>query len=215
MPPKKRVGKRRITKSFTLLPSFFMPTIPLQIYSPNPPDFTTTISTSTSTLFLVLTQPTPPMATIVLVALLSLLVSIQKGDAHDLKIGSSGDWSIASAPYTTWAERARFSIGDTILFNYDGSKDSLLLVSQADYNNCNTASPIEKHNDGHTVITLERSGPHYFISGVPENCKKNEKVTIVVMADRSQKATSESPFVASSNFMIFFCLVGVFACFFI
>lgn len=54
------------------------------------------------------------MAAIVLVALLSLLVSIQKGDAHDLKIGSSGDWSIASAPYTTWAERARFSIGDTI-----------------------------------------------------------------------------------------------------
>ncbi|KVH99075.1 Cupredoxin [Cynara cardunculus var. scolymus] len=119
------------------------------------------------------------------------------------------------------------------LFKYQGDKDSVLEVSKDDYNNCNTATPIAKHDDGHTVIKLDKSGPHYFISGVAEHCKHNEKVMVVVMADRSHKSSSESPPSpapageespadknphsspngASSVVMSLLCFIGGFACF--
>lgn len=71
------------------------------------------------------------------------------------------------------------------VFVYDSSRDSVLHVTQDDYNNCNTASPLHKLSDGRSSFHLDRSGPYYFISGVAENCRKNEKLVVVVMADRS------------------------------
>ncbi|KAK1407045.1 hypothetical protein QVD17_38655 [Tagetes erecta] len=126
------------------------------------------------------------------VAVLSLLVMIHRGEAYEFKVGGSGEWSL-SASYNQWAEKNRFQVGDTLLFKYDDNKDSVLEVSKEDYDNCNTGNPIEKHDDGHTVIKLERSGPHYFISGVSDHCKNNEKVVVVVLADRSQKSPKETP----------------------
>lgn len=79
-------------------------------------------------------------------------------------------------------------------FNYPADKDSVLLVNKADYDNCNTASPIEKYSDGHSVVKFNQSGPFYFISGVHDNCVKNEKLHAVVMADRSNRnQTAASP----------------------
>ncbi|KAI3673783.1 hypothetical protein L6452_39913 [Arctium lappa] len=166
------------------------------------------------------------------VGVLSVLAVIQNGDAYEFKVGGSGDWSVV-ATYNQWAERSRFQIGDTLLFKYQGDKDSVLEVSKDDYNNCNTANPIAKHDDGHTVIKLDKSGPHYFISGVSDHCKHNEKVMVVVMADRSHKSSPESPPSpapageespaddkhpsspngASSIVMSLLCFIGGFACF--
>ncbi|KAM0018547.1 putative Phytocyanin domain, cupredoxin [Helianthus debilis subsp. tardiflorus] len=127
-----------------------------------------------------------------IVAVLSLLVLIQNADAYEFKVGGSGEWSL-SASYNQWAEKNRFQVGDTLLFKYDDDKDSVLEVSKEDYDNCNTGNPIAKHDDGHTVIKLDRSGPHYFISGVADHCKNNEKLLVVVMADRTHKSPPESP----------------------
>lgn len=79
------------------------------------------------------------------------------------------------------------------MFNYQAGKDSVVQVSKEDYNNCNAASPIAKYSDGHSVVKLTQSGPHYFISGLVENCKNNEKIVIVVMADRSHRSPPSSP----------------------
>ncbi|KAI3820541.1 hypothetical protein L1987_08089 [Smallanthus sonchifolius] len=167
-----------------------------------------------------------------IVAVLSLLVLIQKGDAYEFKVGGSGDWSL-SASYDKWAEKNRFQVGDTLLFKYDGEKDSVLEVSKDDYDNCNTENPIAKHDDGQTVIKLDRSGPHYFISGAADHCKNSEKVVVVVMADRSHKSPpspapsgseppsppsdetppSSSPNDASSVVMSLLCFIGAIACF--
>lgn len=87
-----------------------------------------------------------------------------------------------------------------LVFNYNANEDSVLQVSEADYKNCNTASPIAKYSDGHTTIKLTQSGPHYFISGVVDHCKNHEKVVIIVLADRSKHSTdtpSPSPSAAS------------------
>lgn len=48
-----------------------------------------------------------------IVAVLSLLVLIQKGDAYDFKVGGSGEWSLM-ASYNQWAEKNRFQVGDTL-----------------------------------------------------------------------------------------------------
>ncbi|KAK1440031.1 hypothetical protein QVD17_05856 [Tagetes erecta] len=129
---------------------------------------------------------------IIITVFLSLLLLIQNNNAYDFMVGGSGDWSLASTAYNQWAEKSRFQIGDTVLFKYEARKDSVVEVSKDDYNNCNPASPIAKYSDGHSVVKFNQSGPHYFISGLVENCKNNEKVVIVVMADRSNHHQSPS-----------------------
>ncbi len=51
------------------------------------------------------------------------------------------------------------------VWKYDGEKDSVLQVTRDGYLSCNTTSPIEEYKGGNNTVKLERSGPHYFISG--------------------------------------------------
>ncbi|KAL2472977.1 early nodulin-like protein 9 [Forsythia ovata] len=127
--------------------------------------------------------------------LFSVLLLIQKGNAYEFKVGGpKGSWAVSSDPnaasFNKWAETNRFQIGDTLLFVYPADKDSVLQVTKDDYTNCNTAAPLEKFSDGHTVFKFDQSGPHYFISGVVDNCLKNEKLVAVVMADRSNRSSN-------------------------
>lgn len=79
------------------------------------------------------------------------------------------------------------------VFNYAADQDSVLYVTKDDYTNCNTAYPIMKFTDGHTVYKFNQSGPHYFISGNEEHCHKNEKLVVIVMADRRNKYSNSPP----------------------
>ncbi|KAJ1441886.1 Phytocyanin domain [Sesbania bispinosa] len=65
-------------------------------------------------------------------------------------------------------------------------------VKSEDYASCNTGSPYAKFSDGHTVFKLNQSGPHFFISGNKDNCLKNEKLTVIVLADRSNRSSSNN-----------------------
>ncbi|CAA0813942.1 early nodulin-like protein 9 [Striga hermonthica] len=120
--------------------------------------------------------------------ILSVVLLAQKGDAYDFKVGDSTGWTVPKDPnatfYNQWAEKNRFQIGDTLLFVYAAGQDSVLHVTQDEYTNCSTETALEKFTDGHTVFKFNQSGPHYFISGVADNCRKNEKLVVVVMADR-------------------------------
>ncbi|KAL0399263.1 UNVERIFIED_CONTAM: Early nodulin-like protein 3 [Sesamum radiatum] len=125
-----------------------------------------------------------------------VVLMIQKGNAFQFKVGGSGgSWTVPADPsaaiYNQWAEKHRFQIGDSLLFVYDADHDSVLHVTKDDYTNCNTAAPLEKFSDGHTVFTFNQSGPYYFISGSAVNCHKNEKLVVVVMADRSQRNSNQ------------------------
>ncbi|KAL4554050.1 hypothetical protein LXL04_039824 [Taraxacum kok-saghyz] len=128
---------------------------------------------------------------VAIICLLSISLLINNGNAFQFMVGGSGDWSLASTSYNQWAEQSRFQIGDTVLFKY-GGKDSVVQVTKEDYNNCNPASPIAKYEDGHSMVKLNESGPHYFISGLVENCKKNEKIVIIVMAPRGSRSPAAS-----------------------
>lgn len=83
----------------------------------------------------------------------------------------------------------------TAVFVYQPNQDSVLQVTRDAYDSCNTDAPTAKFADGKTSFALTHSGPYYFISGNKDNCKKNEKLVVIVMADRSgnNKATPSSP----------------------
>ncbi|KAK8464177.1 hypothetical protein PHAVU_011G139300 [Phaseolus vulgaris] len=149
-----------------------------------------------------------PMATFMLrskkavhaFAWLCLLLMVQKGASYDFVVGGQKGWSVPNDPsfnpFNQWAEKSRFQIGDSLVFNYQSGQDSVLNVKSEDYASCNTDSPYAKFSDGHTVFKLNQSGPHFFISGSKDNCLKNEKLTVIVLAERSKntnQTTNASP----------------------
>ncbi|KAG2682180.1 hypothetical protein I3843_11G180600 [Carya illinoinensis] len=127
--------------------------------------------------------------------LVCVMLLMHEGGATEFKIGGSKGWTVPSEEvhYNQWAENQRFQIGDSLVFVYPPDQDSVLRVTQENYNNCNTEAPIEKFSDGHTVYNLSQSGSFYFISGNKNNCIKNEKLVVVVLADRSNATGIESP----------------------
>ncbi|KAL8144345.1 hypothetical protein V2J09_017377 [Rumex salicifolius] len=132
------------------------------------------------------------MGSVRALGLLGALLLVQNVAATQFTVGGSSGWVVPSdngAAYNQWAERMRFQI----VFAYPSSSDSVLRVTKDDFTNCNTASALEKYTDGHTVVTLSDSGPHYFISGNKANCQKNEKIVVVVLADRTMKTAAPSP----------------------
>ncbi|XP_072951277.1 early nodulin-like protein 9 [Typha angustifolia] len=133
--------------------------------------------------------------------LLCLVLLATVAVATEFKVGGSGKWDVPdSMSYNQWAEKHRFQVGDTLAFSYLPDKDSVLLVDVKSYNSCDTSSFIDQFNDGNTVFTFTTSGPFYFISGNKDNCEKNEKLHVVVMADRSKRpssAPSPSPYSSS------------------
>ncbi|ERM93765.1 hypothetical protein AMTR_s00004p00269370 [Amborella trichopoda] len=142
---------------------------------------------------------------LVLLGFFCMMILFQETIAMEFQVGGKNGWSVPSDPtvqsYNQWAEKSRFQIGDSLLFVYSLEKDSVLQVTKDDYSNCNTGSPIAPpFKDGHTSFKFNHSGPYYFISGVKENCQKNEKLLVIVMADRTAKlaAPLASPPLAAS-----------------
>ncbi|OIV99170.1 hypothetical protein TanjilG_19666 [Lupinus angustifolius] len=128
---------------------------------------------------------------------LCVMMLVHQGAAgYEFIVGGQKGWSVPSDtnfnPFNQWAEKSRFQIGDSIVFNYQSGQDSVLYVKSEDYATCNTGSPYAKFSDGHTVIKLIHSGPHFFISGNKNNCLKNEKVTVIVLANRNNQNSSNT-----------------------
>ncbi|XP_052178678.1 early nodulin-like protein 1 [Diospyros lotus] len=124
-----------------------------------------------------------------------LLLVLPQGEAYQFKVGGAKGWAVPSdngTIYQQWAENNRFQIGDSLLFVYRADEDSVLHVSKEDYSSCRTEAPIAKFSDGHTVFTVDHSGPFYFISGMGDHCHKNQKLVVVVLADRSNRSAAGS-----------------------
>ncbi|XP_057450452.1 early nodulin-like protein 7 [Lotus japonicus] len=104
--------------------------------------------------------------------------------------------------YTQWAERNRFQIGDSLVFEYQD--DSVLSVEKSDYFDCDTSDPITAFDNGKSTFNLERSGAFYFISGTGDHCKNGQKLLVEVMSQhpgiKSPPPVSEAPANAPQGF---------------
>ncbi|KAK9155819.1 hypothetical protein Sjap_003299 [Stephania japonica] len=120
----------------------------------------------------------------VLVAIFALSSVMQRVSATAFRVGGAKGWSgptdSNAQTYNQWAEKHRFQVGDSILFVYPPERDSVLLVNKDDYDSCNTGSPTKSFTDGNTSFKFDHNGAYYFISGMIDNCQKNEKMVVVV-----------------------------------
>ncbi|OIW03803.1 hypothetical protein TanjilG_30079 [Lupinus angustifolius] len=93
--------------------------------------------------------------------------------------------------YIQWAERNRFQVGDSLLFEYQN--DSVLSVEKTDYLNCNASNPITAFDNGKSIMNLDRPGPFYFISGTQDHCTNGQKLLVEVMSQHPIPKSSPSP----------------------
>ncbi|XP_020874020.1 early nodulin-like protein 2 isoform X2 [Arabidopsis lyrata subsp. lyrata] len=129
--------------------------------------------------------------------LLSLSTFFTISDARKFKVGGSGAW-VPNPPenYESWSGRNRFLVHDTLYFSYAKGADSVVEVNKADYDACNSKNPIKRVDDGDSEISLDRYGPFYFISGNEDNCKKGQKLAVVVISAKVP-STAQPPHAAA------------------
>ncbi|CAL9073012.1 early nodulin-like protein 3 [Musa acuminata AAA Group] len=136
-------------------------------------------------------RKTSPGTLLLVGVLMGLMAS---SGAYDFYVGGRDGWvSNPSESYDKWAGRNRFQVNDTLVFRYRKEVDSVLVVTKQDYDACNASNPIQKLEGGDSTFKFDRSGPFYFISGVPESCRKEQKLTVVVLAIRNQNPSPPPP----------------------
>ncbi|KAK9682881.1 hypothetical protein RND81_10G103700 [Saponaria officinalis] len=136
--------------------------------------------------------------------ILGFTVMVCFTEARDHLVGGKPDaWKVPSddsESLSKWAQKNRFNIGDKLVWKYSSKTDSVLQVTREAYLTCNTTTPISEHkndNNDTTTVVLDKSGPHYFISGLKPNCDKGEKLIVVVITPRTNiSSSSASPAVS-------------------
>ena len=131
---------------------------------------------------------------------LFFLLTVQIAVGSEFTVGGRNGWAVPTGSegetLNQWAERLRFHVGDTLLFKYQASQDSVLQVTPEAFQNCNTTSPIATYNDGNTAFKFPQSGPFYFISGAQGHCQKGQKIVVVVMSQGGRRSSAHSPVAA-------------------
>ncbi|KAF3335397.1 early nodulin-like protein 1 [Carex littledalei] len=112
-----------------------------------------------------------------------MIVWCSTAHANHIEVGGENGWAVPPEKnddmYNHWASLNRFQVGDTIYFKY--KNDSVMVVSEEAYNNCNCTHPIFFSNNGNTRYELDHSGLFYFISGEEDHCDLGQKVIIKVL----------------------------------
>ncbi|XP_022735074.1 uclacyanin-3-like [Durio zibethinus] len=125
-------------------------------------------------------------------SLLVLLLVTPAAYAVQYTVGDSAGWT-TTGDYTSWVQGKTFTVGDTLLFSYDGSH-GVEEVTKSDYDNCNTGNSLKSYSDGNTVIALSNTGPMYFICPTIGHCAGGMKLAInVVAASGNSPSNPSSP----------------------
>ncbi|CAH8337249.1 unnamed protein product [Eruca vesicaria subsp. sativa] len=115
----------------------------------------------------------------VMVVLMILLVQVS---STQYKVGNLDSWGIPTDAkvYSKWPKTHSFKIGDSLLFLYPPSEDSMIQVTASNFKSCNTKDPILYMNDGNSLFNLTQNGTFYFTSGQPGHCQKYQKLLVSV-----------------------------------
>ncbi|KAF5468965.1 hypothetical protein F2P56_013072 [Juglans regia] len=101
----------------------------------------------------------------------------------EFEVGGDHGWVVPKSKndqlYNQWASENRFKVDDTVYFKY--KKDSVLVVSEEEYEKCHSVHPLFFSNNGDSVFKLDRPGLFYFISGVSGHCERGQKMIIKVL----------------------------------
>ncbi|KAJ0265642.1 Phytocyanin domain-containing protein [Hirschfeldia incana] len=128
------------------------------------------------------------------VMVLVMMVLLVQVSSTQYKVGNLDSWGIPTDAkvYTKWPKSHSFKIGDSLLFLYPPSEDSMIQVTASNFKSCNTKDPILYMNDGNSLFNLTQNGTFYFTSGQPGHCQKYQKL-IVSVGTYSAEADALSP----------------------
>lgn len=122
------------------------------------------------------------------------IATICSTQAYTINVGGGKGWTVnPTEDYDIWAARMRFTVNDTLHFEYNKTTDSVLEVDEDDYDKCNPNNPITKLENGVSSFTFDRSGAFYFITGNMTNCQQGQKMHVIVLALRHHEPPSTSP----------------------
>ncbi|ESQ43103.1 hypothetical protein EUTSA_v10015243mg [Eutrema salsugineum] len=128
------------------------------------------------------------------IILASFATLFSVADAWYFNVGGNGVWAVnPRLSYNTWAEKNRFQVNDTLYFKFEKESDSVQEVMDVDYNGCNVGNPLQNFVNGDALVTLNRTGPFYFISGNQDHCLKGQKLVVVVLSVRNHQTVPISP----------------------
>ncbi|KAL2327119.1 hypothetical protein Fmac_020546 [Flemingia macrophylla] len=130
-------------------------------------------------------NPTSARFNFVLVPLLVTLVRFQATvQCYQYKVGDLNAWGIPTSAnkqvYDKWSKYHNLTIGDSLLFLYPPSQDSVIQVTVESYKSCNLKDPILYMNNGNSLFNITSKGDMYFTSGKAGHCQKNQRLHITV-----------------------------------
>ncbi|XP_044477332.1 mavicyanin-like [Mangifera indica] len=121
---------------------------------------------------------------ILLFAFQFLMLLQTKVSCLQYKVGDLDAWGIPTSAnpsvYTNWSKNNNPRIGDSLLFLYPPSQDSVIQVSESSYNSCNITDPILYMNNGNSLFNITANGDFFFTSGEPGHCEKKQKLHVAV-----------------------------------
>ncbi|OAY56287.1 mavicyanin-like [Manihot esculenta] len=116
---------------------------------------------------------------------LFVLVQIQVS-CYQFKVGDLDAWGIPTSAnpqvYSFWSKYHTFQIGDSLLFLYPPSQDSVIQVTEQNYISCNLTAPLLYMKNGNSLFNITTHGVFYFTSGIPGHCEKKQKLRISVLS---------------------------------
>ncbi|KAG2302833.1 hypothetical protein Bca52824_031484 [Brassica carinata] len=123
-----------------------------------------------------------------------MIMLVQVVSSTQYKVGDLDSWGIPidAKVYSKWPKSHSFKIGDSLLFLYPPSEDSMIQVTPSNFKSCNTKDPILYMNDGNSLFNLTQNGSFYFTSGHPGHCQKYQKL-LVSVGTYSAEADALSP----------------------
>ncbi|XP_058106644.1 early nodulin-like protein 8 [Magnolia sinica] len=119
------------------------------------------------------------------------------------KVGDLDAWGMPTSSnrqiYTNWSKKHNFQIGDSLMFLYPPSQDSVIQVTEQAFSACNISDPILHMDDGNSVFNITSLGKFYFTSGAPGHCEESQKLEVSVFPTNGSFSPSYAPTMLPAN----------------
>ncbi|KAJ4839227.1 hypothetical protein Tsubulata_007758 [Turnera subulata] len=146
---------------------------------------------------------------LLIVAVLALLEGANAATTYT--VGDSLGWRVppsnSTGFYDEWASNKAFQIGDSVVFNWTGTRThTATLVSKEEYDNCTKTTGLIFST--RVTFTYDENGTFYYVCNVGTHCEQGQKVTIKIGNGIASAATPSS--LASGALVAFLSAIVLF-----
>lgn len=117
-------------------------------------------------------------------------------------VGDAAGWAVpvtGISAYQTWASGKSFKVGDVLVFNFANGAHNVAEVTKANFDSCNTSSPIATVTRSPARINLRETGEHHYICTITGHCSSGQKLAINVTSAGSTTPPSSGATPPSSD----------------